>query len=103
MTTKLERLKEICEGDINNISGIIISSSDTCWLVEQLRSSWLKLSKAREALSAANEYDKAIRQYANSPETMSSFCTAEGESLDKLYFDWISKSRKALKEIGVEE
>lgn len=32
------------------------------------------------------EYDKAIKSCANDPEKMSSFCTAQGDDLDELYF-----------------
>ncbi|WP_219114946.1 hypothetical protein [Janthinobacterium sp. UMAB-56] len=48
------------------------------------------------AAHAAIAYDNAIEACANSPQSMSSFCTAEGDSLDVLYTDWISKSRTAL-------
>lgn len=50
------------------------------------------LSAARAAIA----YDDAIQQCANDPDRMSSFCTAEGDTLDTLYEDWISKSRTAL-------
>lgn len=39
------------------------------------------------------EYDKAIRSCADDPEKMSSFCTAEDDTLDDLYLqmvDWAS-------------
>ncbi len=48
------------------------------------------------AAHAAIAYDNAIEACANSPQSMSSFCTAEGDSLDVLYADWVSKSRAAL-------
>ena len=48
------------------------------------------------AVRAAIAYDKAIKDCANSPQSMSSWCTAQGDSLDVLYADWVSKSRAAL-------
>lgn len=48
------------------------------------------------AVRAAIAYDKAIKDCANSPQSMSSWCTAQGDSLDVLYADWVSKSRVAL-------
>ncbi|MDN2700181.1 hypothetical protein O0882_28110 [Janthinobacterium sp. SUN073] len=48
------------------------------------------------AARAAIAYDKAIKACANSPQSMSSWCTAQGDSLDVLYADWVSKSRAAL-------
>jgi len=56
-----------------------------------------KYIKALEsACEAAIRYDEAIQRCANSPGKMSSFCTAEGDDLDFLYEDWITKSQKAL-------
>lgn len=58
------------------------------------------LVKERDALRAACEhairYDAEIQRCANSPDAMSSHCTAEGESLDDLYAAWISAARAAL-------
>ena len=55
-----------------------------------------ELRLLREAARAAIKYDDAIRSCANDPHTMSSFCTAQGDTLDTLYSEWISKSRAAL-------
>ena len=49
------------------------------------------------ACKAAIAYDNAIRNSANDPEKMASFCTAQGDDLDSLYESWISLSRAALK------
>ena len=54
---------------------------------------WLNLIAACEAAIA---YDKAIQSCANDPDKMASFCTAQGDDLDTLYADWISKSTAAL-------
>lgn len=48
------------------------------------------------AAMAAIAYDEAIEQSANDPAAMSSFCTAQGDSLDSLYMDWMTKARAAL-------
>ncbi len=55
-----------------------------------------QITALKLAAEAAIRYDKAIAICANSPKKMSSFCSAEGEDLDFLYADWISKSRAAL-------
>ena len=48
------------------------------------------------AAEAAIAYDLAIQASANDPAKMSSFTTAQGDDLDDLYEDWITKSREAL-------
>src|SRR5690606_13258634 len=48
------------------------------------------------AAKAAIAYDEAIQQCADDPDSMSSFCTAEGDDLDRLYVDWASKARAAI-------
>lgn len=40
---------------------------------------------ARELLAAVLAYDEAIRECANDPDTMASYCTVQGASLDALY------------------
>jgi len=52
-----------------------------------------------DALKAAVRYDDAIRSCANDPNRMSSYCTAAREDLDRLYLDWITKSRRALSKL----
>lgn len=56
--------------------------------------------KGRDALlaacKAAIQYDKAIRFCASRPERMASFCTAQGQDLDFLYDQWVTKSREAI-------
>lgn len=55
------------------------------------------LAKAlRELAVAATNYDDAIHSCANDPDTMASYCTAEGDDLDRLYADWMLKARAAL-------
>lgn len=49
-----------------------------------------------DAARAAVRYDEAIQSCANDPEKMSSFCSAEDETLDDLYTDWIDKARAAI-------
>ena len=39
-------------------------------------------------------YDAAIQSCANDPERMASFCTAEGDSLDALYFTMVTMARE---------
>jgi hypothetical protein len=48
------------------------------------------------ACKAALAYDKAVESCANDSNKMTSYCTAEGETLDRLYANWISKSIAAL-------
>lgn len=48
------------------------------------------------AAQAALAYDNAIAACGNDPDSMSSHCTAEGDNLDALYDDWMSKSRAAI-------
>jgi hypothetical protein len=48
------------------------------------------------AARAAIRYDDEIQKCANDPDAMASHCTAEGDTLDTLYADWISKARAAL-------
>lgn len=48
------------------------------------------------AARAAVEYDAAINQCANDPSVMSSFCTAQGDTLDTLYFAWLVAARDAI-------
>lgn len=54
------------------------------------------IQQAIEAMEAALAYDEAIRSCANDPDKMSSYCTAQGDDLDSLYFGWLDKSRAAL-------
>lgn len=49
-----------------------------------------------QAAQAAIAYDAAIEQSANDPAAMSSFCTVQGDNLDALYDDWVSKARAAI-------
>ena len=44
-----------------------------------------------EAALAGQEYDRATRKCANDPEKMASFCPAQGDTLDDLYMDWMTK------------
>jgi hypothetical protein len=48
------------------------------------------------AAEAAIAYDEAIQSCDNSPEKMATFCTAQGDSLDRLYDRWICLSRAAI-------
>lgn len=50
----------------------------------------------RELAEAAVAYDDAIRSCANDPEKMASFCSAQGDDLDELYFRWMTLARRAL-------
>jgi hypothetical protein len=45
---------------------------------------------------AVLKYDKEIKNCANDPNKMSSHCTAEGEDLDYLYLDLLTKAKAAL-------
>lgn len=56
-----------------------------------------------EACKAALAYDQAIRACANDPNRMSSFCTAEGNDLDALYFAWMSMSHAAIAKVRGDE
>lgn len=41
-------------------------------------------------------YDAAIKSCADDPEKMASFCTAEGDDLDKLYFDMVNAAKAVM-------
>lgn len=49
-----------------------------------------------KSAEAAIAYDRAIQGCANDPDKMSSYCTAQGDDLDTLYFNWIQAARSAL-------
>lgn len=38
---------------------------------------------------AVQDYDRAIESCGNDPEKMSSFCSAQGDDLDSLYFNMV--------------
>ena len=52
--------------------------------------------KLLEACKATERYDEAIKSCANDPKKMSTFCTSEGDDLDTLYLDWITKVKQAI-------
>lgn len=56
------------------------------------------LDKLLEACEAGVVYDEAIQECANDPKKMATSCTAQGDTLDSLYADWISKTRAAIAE-----
>lgn len=70
--------------------------SELVALVEQQEAELVGL---RSAARAAIAYDEAIQRCGNDPDSMSSFCTAEGDDLDSLYAAWISQSRAALENL----
>jgi hypothetical protein len=47
----------------------------------------------KELARAVLAYDEAIQSCADDPETMSSFCTAQGDNLDDLYFRMMEYAR----------
>lgn len=47
------------------------------------------------AADAAIRYDEAIQKCAGDPGKMSSFCTAQDETLDTLYEAWITAAHAA--------
>ena len=49
-----------------------------------------------EACEAAIKYDEAIRSCANNPAALTSYGTAQGDSLDALYDEWMHKARAAI-------
>jgi hypothetical protein len=52
--------------------------------------------KAVLLAEAVLRYDAAIESCGNDPEKMASFCTAEGDHLDKLYFEMVNAARALL-------
>ena len=48
---------------------------------------------AEKVVDAVLEYDRAIESSANDPKKMASFCTAQGEDLDTLYFRWLNGAK----------
>ena len=79
---------------------------ETTWCVDQINDDdvkYLLATPEREAAPelyraciAGKKYDEAIRQCSNDPEKMASFCTSQGDTLDTLYMDWMTKIRHAL-------
>jgi hypothetical protein len=55
------------------------------------------IERTKDVARLAIAYDSAIQACANSPDAMSSHCTAEGDTLDDLYAAWISAARALLK------
>lgn len=58
-----------------------------------------RLEAAEAVCKLAILYDDAIRACANDPKKMSSFCTAQGDNLDAIYLDWITKARSYVKKM----
>lgn len=52
------------------------------------------LNNAPALARAAIAYDEAIQRCAANPRKMSSYCTANGETLDSLYAEFIGLARK---------
>ncbi len=87
----------------------LVQDSDEVWrvvgedgweIVSGLNEPTARLSAAaldmQKACEAAQKYDEAIAACGNDPAKMASFCTAQGDTLDALYLDWINKSCAAL-------
>ena len=55
------------------------------------------IERTKDVARLAIAYDSAIQACANSPDAMSSHCTAEGDTLDDLYAAWITAARALLK------
>ena len=49
-----------------------------------------------EACLAGMAYDREIESCANDPSKMATHHTAEGDTLDTLYLDWITKTEAAI-------
>lgn len=69
--------------------------------MEELAKRWYgpvreRLAAAEDAARAAIAYDFAIQCAAGDPDQMSSYCTAQGDTLDTLYAVWLNKSRAVL-------
>lgn len=64
--------------------------------MEELALRWNAHPALVAAARAALAYDAAIKSCANNPEQMASFCTAQGDTLDDLYFEWQELSADAL-------
>ena len=73
-----------------------IASDITVDDAELVRRAVNNVEALANACEAAIRYDEAIRACADDPDKMASYCTAEGDDLDKLYDDWMSQSRAAL-------
>jgi len=54
------------------------------------------LTLAIQACRYAIEYDNAIRECANNPKRMHTFCTVKGETLDLLYMRWQQEADRVL-------
>ena len=67
-----------------------------CPVDVKLNGAYATSPKLLEACQAGIIYSKAIESCANDPEKMASFCTAEGDTLDELYFNWINRCDKAI-------
>ena len=51
---------------------------------------------ALNACRFAVKYDDAIKSCGNDPDKMSTYCTAQGESLDHLYTQWQTEAKRAI-------
>lgn len=86
----------MCEG------GVTISGTDKAQVekvAEAYGDRWKLLDAlrdAKDACRAALAYDKAIAACGGDPAKMSSYCTAQGDDLDALYNDWLTKARMVL-------
>jgi hypothetical protein len=55
-----------------------------------------RIALLEKVAEAAIVYDDAIRKCTDDPDKMASYCTATGDGLDELYFNWMTLSRAAL-------
>ena len=65
-------------------------------IVMELEMRRRQVEELRTACEAGIRYDEAIQSCVNDPEKMASYCTAHGEELDAVYFDWLNKARAAI-------
>ena len=97
-----DRLHNLCEGIAADADGSEWSREEWERIdaeTVRLKNELAAVKRDAQALAlAAVAYDKAIQACANSPDTMSSYCTAEGDDLDALYAQFIDAAREALKE-----
>jgi len=54
------------------------------------------MNEAVDLAKACIRYHGALISCCNDPNRMTSFCTADGETLDDLYRDWLNKAKEIL-------
>lgn len=69
---------------------LVLDQEDAALIVAAVNS----FDAAHKLAEAVLAYNKAIQSCANDPKRMASFCTAQGDELDALYFKMVNLARE---------